>query len=65
MKKIFLIMIVALAATASTMTQKFFSDVNYSINAGLSISDCNKVFNEVKAGPIAWCRCGEAISLSR
>ncbi len=51
MKKIFLIMVVALAATASATAQNFFSDVNYSINAGLSISDCNKVFNEVKLGP--------------
>lgn len=51
MKKIFLIMVVALAVAASATAQNFFSDVNYSINAGLSISDCNKVFNEVKLGP--------------
>ena len=51
MKKIFLIMVVALAATASVTAQNFFSDVNYSINAGLSFSWCNKVFNELKLGP--------------
>ena len=51
MKKTILILTLVMAATASTMAQNFFSDVNYSINAGLSISDCNKVFNEVKLGP--------------
>jgi hypothetical protein len=50
MRKIFLIMIVVLTATYNTTAQNFLNDINYSINAGLSLSECDKVFTEAKMG---------------